>query len=101
MPRKPYPTDLSDQQWHVIKSLIPPSKAGGRPRTVEMREILNAIFYILASGCGWRMLPHDLPPNTVRLSLKESGLNKVVSQKRFEDRESFSIPVAYCAIPKS
>ncbi len=62
MPRKPYPTDLTDQQWQMIESLVPASKAGGRPRTVDMREILNAIFYILVSGCGWRMLPHDLPP---------------------------------------
>ncbi len=46
MSRKPYPTDLTDQQWQVIESLVPPSKAGGRPRTVDMREILNAIFYI-------------------------------------------------------
>lgn len=62
MSRKLYPTDLTAQQWHVIEPLVPPSKAGGRPRTVDMREILNAIFYTLASGCGWRMLPHDLPP---------------------------------------
>jgi putative transposase len=62
MSRKVYPTDLTDQQWQLIESLVPPSKAGGRPRTVDMREILNAIFYILASGCAWRMLPHDLPP---------------------------------------
>lgn len=62
MSRNPYPTDLTDQQWQVIESLVPTSIAGGRPRTVDMREILNAIFYILASGCGWRMLPHDLPP---------------------------------------
>ena len=62
MSRKAYPTDLTDQQWQLIASLIPPAKVGGRPRTVDVREIINAIFYILTSGCAWRLLPHDLPP---------------------------------------
>ena len=62
MRRKSYPTDLTDKQWNILEPLIPPSKAGGRPRTVDTREIINAIFYILASGCAWRMMPHDLPP---------------------------------------
>jgi len=44
------------------RTVDPTSKVGGRPRTVDMREILNAIFYILASSCAWRMMPHDLPP---------------------------------------
>jgi putative transposase len=58
--RKPYPTDLTDQQWAIIEPLIPVN-ATGRPRTVAMREVLNAIFYINRSGCQWDMLPHDLP----------------------------------------
>src|SRR5712691_9874542 len=57
-----YPTDLTDQQWEVLAPLIPPAKPGGRPRSVNMRKILNAIFYYLKSGCQWRMLPHELPP---------------------------------------
>ena len=61
MARKLYQTDLTDQQWHVLKPLIPPPKANGRPRTVNIREIINAMFYILASGCAWRLLPHDFP----------------------------------------
>jgi len=61
MSRQPYPTDLTDQQWQLIASLIPAAKVGGRPRTVDVREILNAIFYILVSGCAWRLLPHDFP----------------------------------------
>ena len=61
MSRKRYSTDLTDQQWQLIASLIPPAKVGGRPRTVDVREIVNAIFYVLASGCAWRLLPHDLP----------------------------------------
>lgn len=62
MNRKPYPTDLTDAQWLIVEPLIPPAKHGGRRRTVCMREVLNAIFYLLRSGCAWRMLPHDFPP---------------------------------------
>ena len=58
--RKPYPSDLSDEQWAILEPLIPVSKLG-RPRDVEMREVLNAIFYQARSGCQWDMLPHDLP----------------------------------------
>jgi len=58
--RKPYPSDLTDEQWQIIEPLIPVSRVG-RPRKVEMREVLNAIFYINRSGCQWDMLPHDLP----------------------------------------
>ena len=61
MPRKSYPTDLTDKQWNILEQLIPASKTGGRPRAVDMREIINAIFYILASGCAWRLMPHDFP----------------------------------------
>lgn len=50
MYRKPHTTDLTDKQWTILEPLIPPAKAGGRPRIVNIREIINAIFYILASG---------------------------------------------------
>lgn len=60
--RKPYSSDLSDAQWQILEPLIPPAKPGGRPREVDMREILNGTFYEIRSGCAWRMLPHDLPP---------------------------------------
>ena len=62
MKRKPYPTDLTDTEWSILKPLIPKARAGGRPRSVDMREIVNAIFYVLRGGIPWRMLPHDLPP---------------------------------------
>jgi putative transposase len=62
MERKPYPSDLNDAEWKIIEPLIPPAKTGGRPRSVDMREVINGIFYELRSGCAWRMLPHDLPP---------------------------------------
>lgn len=60
--RKPYPTDLTDEQWEWIELIIPPAKRGGRPRKTSMREVVNAVFYIVRSGCQWDMLPHDLPP---------------------------------------
>jgi putative transposase len=58
--RKAYPSDLSDDQWAIIEPLVP-VHATGRPRTNDMREVLNAIFYLNRSGCQWDMLPHDLP----------------------------------------
>jgi transposase len=61
-PRKPYPTDLSDKEWDLIKHLVPEAKPGGRPENYPKREILNGIFYILRGGCAWRLMPHDLPP---------------------------------------
>src|SRR5436190_14789826 len=58
--RKPYPSDMTDSQWALIQPLIPVPTTG-RPRTNDMREVLNAIFYLNRSGCQWDMLPHDLP----------------------------------------
>jgi putative transposase len=59
-----YPSDLTDEQWQVVRPLLPKRKMekAGRPRTVEPRDLLDAIFYILRSGCPWRLLPHDFPP---------------------------------------
>ncbi len=58
--RKPYPSDLTDAQWALIEPHIPIFDVG-RPREVDMREVLNAILYLNRSGCQWDMLPHDLP----------------------------------------
>ena len=60
--RRPYPTDLSDDEWEILKPLIPEAKPGGRPRAHQPRELLNAIFYVLRGGCAWRLLPHDFLP---------------------------------------
>jgi putative transposase len=57
-----YHTDLSDAEWICLGSLLPPPKTGGRPRTHSLRAVLNAIFYVLRSGCPWRLLPRDFPP---------------------------------------
>ncbi|MCC5670319.1 IS5 family transposase [Nostoc sp. CHAB 5784] len=63
MARKPYPTDVYDVEWNLIKSMIPAERQRkrGKKREVDMREVVNAIFYILRAGCSWRMMPHDLP----------------------------------------
>lgn len=58
--RKAYPTDLTDEQWNILKPLIPPPKCGGRPRTTNMREVVNTLRYLHRTGCQWDMLPHDL-----------------------------------------
>ena len=61
-PRKAYPTDLTDARWELIRPYIPPAKPGGRTRSVDMREVVNGIQYLLRNGGGWRGLPHDRPP---------------------------------------
>src|SRR5512142_928194 len=58
---KSYASDLSDQEWAILEPLIPSAKPGGRPRSVDMRQIFNGIFYMLRSGRAWRLLPHDYP----------------------------------------
>ncbi len=64
MERARYETDLSDGQWAVLEPLLPAARlqgSRGRPRTVDVREIWNAIFYVTRTGCHWRAVPHDLP----------------------------------------
>ena len=60
--RRAYGSDLSDAQWALIEPRLPPAPGGGRPREVNLREVVNAIFYRLRTGCAWTMLPHDFPP---------------------------------------
>ena len=61
MERKPYPSDVTDGQWRLIEPSMSPPKPGGRPREVDMREVVNAILYVVRTGCAWRQLPHDFP----------------------------------------
>ena len=62
MSRKTYPSDVTDEQWALLEPLIPPARPGGRPREVDVREVVNALFYRNREGCSWRALPHDFPP---------------------------------------
>jgi putative transposase len=79
-----FPSDLTDREWALIDPLIPPARRGGRPRTTDMRAVLDAILYIASSGCQWRMLPGDFPPvSTVRgyfYAWREIGLWETINQ---------------------
>lgn len=62
MPRHRYPSDLTDAQWVILEPMLPPVKPGGRPRKHDLREIMNAIRYVLRGGIAWRALPYEYPP---------------------------------------
>ena len=62
--RKPYRSDLTDAQWAIIRPLLPPAKPGGRPRGVDLREVVNTLFYQSRTGVQWEYLPHDLVPKS-------------------------------------
>jgi putative transposase len=97
MGRKNYPIDLTDKEWEQIKIYFPDTirtDKRGRPREHTKKEILNGIFYILRSGCSWRMLPHDLPPwktiyHYFRLWTKDGTLKKLMMpyEKKFEPKQ--------------
>jgi transposase len=59
-----YPSDLTDEEWAHVAPLIPPAKRGGTKRTVDVREVMNGIMYVLSTGCQWRAVPKDLPPRS-------------------------------------
>jgi len=68
-PRKGrYPSDLTDAEWALIEPLIPPAQRGGRPRETDMREVMNAVRYVLRTGCQWRRAPKDFPPRSTAYS---------------------------------
>ena len=74
MRRRAYPSDLSDEEWAILEPLIPKAKPGGRPRTTDMREVMNALFYLDRTGAQWRALPHDFAPwSTVWSYLRRWG----------------------------
>jgi putative transposase len=87
MERKPYPSDLTDEQWHLIEPMLPNAKPGGRPRKTNLREVLNALWYLVRSGCPWRMLPHEFPPwktcyNYYRAWIADATWEAIVNQLR-------------------
>jgi len=60
--RRGYPTDISDKEWKLVEPLLPGVARTGRPRKTELRQVINALRYLVRSGCEWRMLPNDFPP---------------------------------------
>lgn len=59
-----YPSDLTDAEWAIVEPMIPPARRGGRPRVTAMRDVMNAVRYVLRTGCQWRQLPRDFPPRS-------------------------------------
>jgi transposase len=59
-----YPSDLTDEEWSLVAPAIGPAKRGGNKRTVDVREVVNALLYVLSTGCQWRAMPKDLPPRS-------------------------------------
>ena len=59
-----YPSDVTDDEWALIEPVIPPAKRGGRRRSVDVREVVNGLLYVLSTGCQWRYVPKDLPPKS-------------------------------------
>src|SRR6476469_8891076 len=59
-----YPSDLTDEEWALVEPLIAPAKRGGNKRTVDVREVVNGLMYVLSTGCQWRAMPKDLPPRS-------------------------------------
>lgn len=94
--RANYPSDLSDEECQHIEALFPPVNGGGRPADQSKREIVNAIFYVLRTGCQWRFLPHDLPPwktvytyfRTWRLDGTSEGIHRSVAAEGVKSRWS-------------
>ncbi len=83
--RPSYPTDLTDEEWRLVQPLIPPPRPGGRPRSQDVREVINAIRYLQTNHCSWRSLPTDFPPwQTVYDYLRgwrDSGTWDAISQR--------------------
>ncbi len=95
MTRKAYASDVNNAEWEIIEPLLPTSQPIGRPREVDLREILNGIFYVLHEGCTWRAMPHDLPPwqtvyNYFRHWQRLGVWQKIHTQLRHQVRESMN-----------
>lgn len=92
MNNQTYPTDITDSQWDYIKELIPAAKTGGRPRSLDMRQVINAILYVTVSGIQWRMLPKEYPKwksvyHYFRLWRKEGIWKRIHDTLRARERQ--------------
>jgi putative transposase len=97
MERKPYSTDLTDEQWMLIEPFLPQAKPGGRPRSADLREVVNALLYLVRSGCQWRMIPHEFPPwrtcyNYFRAWIDSHTWDEIVYLLRLEVRAQMGRP---------
>jgi transposase len=88
MPRRPYPSDLNNAEWTILAPSLPTARPGGRPRAHPTREIVDAIRYVLRTGCQWRALPHEYPPwQTVYHSFRAWRLDGTWERLKDELRE--------------
>src|SRR5580693_10343157 len=71
-----YASDLTDEEWALVAPMIPPARRGGRPRDVNMREVINGLLYLLWTGCQWQALPKDLPPKSTVHHFQAVGLGR-------------------------
>lgn len=102
MTRQAYPTDLSNEEYACIEPYLPPINRLGRPRTYPYREILDAIFYVVRSGCQWRLLPHEFPPwKTVYHYFRRWRLNGSGERVHTALRERLRIQVGRDAQPSA
>jgi putative transposase len=100
--RTAYPTDLSDVEWSCLEPYLPSPKTTGRPRLHHIREILDAIFYVLKSGCPWRLLPHDFPPwKTVHHYFRTWRIDGIWERLNAALRERFRVRVGRNAQPSA
>jgi len=91
--RKRYPTDVTDEQWELVEPLLGPAQPGGRPRSVDLREVVNTLLYQARSGCQWDMLPHDLVPKSTafdyfKLWNTDGTLQEIVDSLRGKVRKA-------------
>jgi transposase len=89
---------LTDAEWAIVAPMIPPGRHGGRGRSVNVREVLNGIFYVLWTGCRWKALPRDLPPKStvpgVRVIAERFGVNPSTVQRINRPFDGASVAVA-------
>jgi len=102
MTRKSYSTDLTDAQWALIEALIPAAQPGGRPRSVDPREVVDAVLYLLRTGCAWRLLPNDFPPwGTVHYYYRRWRLDGTWERIHDALRERVRVTVGRAATPSA
>ena len=102
MARQPYASDLSDAEWAILKAYIPAVLPGGRPAKHERREIMNAILYVLRSGCAWELLPHDFPPyKTVYDYFRQWRKQGIWERANAALREQLRLTEGRCATPSA
>ena len=95
--RKRYPSDLTDEQWEIIRPLLPPAQPGGRPRSVDLHEVVDTLLYQARTGCQWDMLPHDLVPKSTafdyfKLWTNDGTFQEIVDSLRGKVREAEGRP---------